>query len=245
MDPNDQDRSRPPTMVAPFGSTPPGLECLIPINKLMIVDNQNFGPMNPLGFKQYNILDPSGSFLFLCTETRELIRTECCCKERDTTSIRPWTIEAFNGQDTSILTGSRSPLKHCCCSMKYDCQVSFSSGLPLGGIYMVFKPFKDESTLKIVDASGTPVLRIKAQMHTGCEIFCPPRCHEFPVMTMDKQLCGMITWYSDSVLEPSRFGVEFPADLDVNLKALLIYATIMIEFYYVQSVRQHRRKGSI
>ncbi len=229
-------------MAASTGDTPQGLECLIPVNKLMIAEDQNFGPMNPRGFKRYHISDASGSRLFFCSETKELELQECCCKHRDITSKRPWTIETFNGQDTSILTGTRTKLKYgCCgCNMNYNTQVSFSSGLLLGGVYMAFKS-SDGSTLKIQDASGTLVLQIKGQMRIG-GIFSTQRCHEFPVMTMDNQLCGMITWYSASVREPSNFGAEFPADLDVKIKALLIYAIIMIEFYYVQSVRQHRRR---
>lgn len=240
MDPNeDEDESNPPSLVIPSGDCPPGLESLLFTNKLKVVEECAAG-MSFKTFKRYHILDGLGRRLYFCTETKELRRTECCCTSRDYSTTRPWTIDTFDGEETSVMTGSRNRMKTSCCFIKQNIKVS-SSGQLLGRINKVFKLYKDESTITIVDAKGTPVIIIKAKMHVG-GFWSSKRCHEFPILTPDKKECGMITWFSDSVWEPSNFGIEFQPELDVKIKALLIYATIMIEFSYVQAVRQHRRK---
>lgn len=231
-----------PAMVDSSGDSPPGLDCLILTNQLQIMEERDAGPITRKSFKRYHIFDALDNHLFFCTETKRLTRTDCWCyKRKDYTAIRPWTIEALNEeyQENSIMTGNRSRMKTSCCLVKQSTKIS-SFGQILGRIDQEIKLYKDESTLIIVDAKGTPVIQIKAHQYLG-GLFSTKRCHEFPMMNMDNKQCGKITWCSDSVWEPSSFGVEFSADLDVKIKALLIYATIMIEFSYVQAVRQHHR----
>ena len=89
----------------------------------------------------------------------------------------------------------------------------------------------------IKDASGNEVLKIKGPC---CMIKC---CNDidFEVLTLgeEEQPVGKITkqWtgaITELLTDADNFGVTFPMDLDVKIKATLLGALFLIDFMYFE-----------
>ena len=87
-----------------------------------------------------------------------------------------------------------------------------------------------------MDASRNDVLKIRGPC---CVIKC---CNDidFPVLTLDseeevgritKQWAGLLT---EAITDADNFGITFPMDLDVKVKATLLGALFLIDFMYFE-----------
>lgn len=225
----------PPGMVVAF-SPSGGLEYLIPTNRILILEARDFPSNHSTGYKQYHILDQEGRRILFAEENeRNLIPCCCCCSGRDEIN---WSIEMYNSQGISImngcrtLTSSRSSCKH----LNFNCQGS-AFGQLIGGILQSSENHCCQyatSIFTIVDGTGTPVFLIGNRHLTVVgNCCCGHSSWNFPLMTLNGDPIGVITTFDGpSDFANSKFGAEFPVDLDVKIKALLIYATIMIDYQY-------------
>ena len=87
----------------------------------------------------------------------------------------------------------------------------------------------------IRDASGNPVLKIEGP-------FCTWSCFgdvEFEVQSLEGQQVGKISkqWtglLKEAFTDADNFGVSFPLDLDVKIKATLLGAVFLIDFMFFE-----------
>jgi len=93
----------------------------------------------------------------------------------------------------------------------------------------------------VKDQTGEPVLRIEGP-------FCPCSCCgdvEFKVVSLDDQEVGMITkqWTGlgkEAFTDADNFGISFPLDLDVKVKATLLGALFLIDFMFFETQNQNQ-----
>ncbi len=221
-----------------------GLEYLIPTTRILILEARDFA-RDRWGYKYYNILDQEGHrILFAAENEKILVPCCCCCTRRD--SSGNWSIELYNSQGISIMSGCRTYTQCTCTHYACNCQVA-AFGQPIGGIFQssdrgCCKP--EVSTFTIVDGTGTPVVIIGDRIYKTIGNCCCGRTScSFPLMTINGDPIGTITTFeSAGDFANSKFGAEFPVNLDVKIKALLIYATIMIDYRYFDTPPQRSNK---
>ncbi len=145
--------------------------------------------------------------------------------------MRDWTLDMFNWQGRLVLSGSRTLTRATFGYLSWNCKVS-AFGQLIGEVDYTSHPKcqcgKATKTIhfKIVDGMGTPVLQIEIR-HVNKK--GEKASWNYPLMTMNGEEVGLITSY-DSNTGEFPTGTKFSGDLDVKIKALLIYATIMIDF---------------
>ena len=105
----------------------------------------------------------------------------------------------------------------------------------------------------IKDASGNDVLKIRGACRINkfwnnyCEQLDPllhndPLCYneDFEVLTLEEeQQIGKVTkqWagaFTEFITDADNFGITFPMDLDVKVKATLLTACFLIDFLYFE-----------
>ncbi|XP_014668740.1 PREDICTED: phospholipid scramblase 1-like [Priapulus caudatus] len=120
-------------------------------------------------------------------------------------------------------------------------QVSSPPGTIIGYVEQEWSVFVPKFRIK--NAAGDTILRISGP-------FCTFSCCgdvEFNVSSADgnhqvgrisKQWSGML---KETFTDSDNFGIQFPMDLDVNVKATLLGATFLIDFMFFE--QQGNKKG--
>lgn len=214
--------------VIPAG-VPPGLEYLIPTNQIIVQEIKDGIFFSSHTAKKYDIYDASGRRIFYATETSY----DGCCNS----SFRNWNIDIFDCMGQSVISGSRTGGGPC--ETNQLSVTSPQTGLNLGGV----AENRDliGTSWNILDGSGAPVLFLDAPIFSG-GIYEK----EFPLYTLDehRQQLGKITKkFTGMFAREDVFGVQLPVNLDVKIKAVMIYATFLIDFqFYEQEQNRSSRR---
>lgn len=149
---------------------------------------------------------------------------------------REFEMEITDNSGREVIHVDR-PLKcnSCCCFCCLQ-EVTVSSpisGEALGSISQQCH-FLNKPTFDIQDASGTKILQIEGPL---CPISC---CGDvnFKIFSNDEEI-GKITkqWtglLKEAYTDADNFGVTFPLDLDVKIKAVCLGAVFLIDFMYFE-----------
>lgn len=226
-----------PIPVIPNG-TPSGLEYLLPTTQVIIMEQREWGAMdhhNTVLGKQFHIVDSNGKRIYFAI----IIIAPC--------HFGTWTIIFHDMTGREVMSATHFMRGGCCCCCHcctlddgFDAKAMITD-TPLGGMVKISGRGCEHNTWNILDGDGTPVLVLNAPHH--CCRCCVLRT--FPFSTMDGQQCGQITSYNlGGVAHRSNFGVEFPADLAVQTKAVLIFAMIVLDRDYVSRPESERRRHS-
>ncbi|KAM3615568.1 uncharacterized protein V6R79_004259 [Siganus canaliculatus] len=220
-----------PTPDRPAGCHP-GLEYLTQIDQILIHQRTEMAEAI-LGWETnnvYTLKNNVGQQVFVATEENDLFTMQIWG------NIRPFTIHLHDNMAQEVLTVTR-PLKcgMCCfpcCLQKLE--VQSPPGNPIGYVEQNWHPFLPKFT--ILDSGRTPVLKIKGP-------FCDCSCMSdvtFEVTSLDgsavvgqisKQWSGLI---QETFTDADNFGISFPMDLDVKMKAVMIGACFLIDFMYFE-----------
>ncbi|CAL8104476.1 unnamed protein product [Orchesella dallaii] len=191
---------------------PPGLEYLVNNNGLIIEQQIEWGEGQRLYFAAENSDAVNIYFLGRC---------------------RPWNIIVLDLAGNTVLQGHRT--SSCCFYGLCDNEVTVMSGdgFVLGSITQ--KTTCCSAAFNIKDSEGNNVLLVEGP---PCSICCPSSATcfeaEFPIKTIESEdKIGRITkkfsgYVKEFHTEADTFCVDYPPDLHVNIKAVLIYATFMI-----------------
>ncbi|CAG2100280.1 unnamed protein product [Medioppia subpectinata] len=219
-----------PNIAIPI-NCPPGLEYLLSLDQLVIKQQiqivevfTSFEANN-----RYDIQNTLGqNVLFAAEETHCMTRN--CCRNR------PFEIRVVNIGQQEVMHLSR-PLRvdDCCC---FCCLHVMRVESPPGNI--IGQVIQDCHCLRpifhIENGSGVTVLRIVGPICTA-SICCNDI--KFDILAKDTNLkVGQIIkkygFFRDMMTNADIFGVQFPMDLDVRVKALLLAATFLIDFMYFE-----------
>lgn len=214
---------------------PPGLEYLTQIDQLLI--KQQVELLEAFtGFEtnnKYKILNSMGQQVYFATEDTDCCTRQCCGPGR------PFEMKILNNQQQEIVHLTR-PLR--CQSCLFPCclqeiEVQSPPGTVLG--YCAQEWSICIPKFAIQNADRETVLRIEGP-------FC--QCNlcgdvEFQVLSADgqnqvgrisKQWSGLV---KEAFTDADNFGITFPMDLDVKMKAVVLGACFLIDFMFFEKAQ--------
>ncbi|KAM3615391.1 uncharacterized protein V6R79_001419 [Siganus canaliculatus] len=199
---------------------PPGLEYLTQIDQILI--HQKPHPL--FSWKKNNVYfvkNSAGQQLFEAAEENDSFW-------QPSSRIRPFTIHMHDNSAREVLTMIRQ-IEFECCFCHDELEVQSPPGNPIGYVECNQHLFSQEFT--ILDGRRTPVLKIKRPSY-GCmsdTVFDVTSSDGFTVVgEIHKE------WRGFTFSTADHFGISFPMDLDVKIKAVLIGACFLIDFKYFE-----------
>ncbi|NXH31971.1 PLS2 scramblase, partial [Myiagra hebetior] len=205
---------------------PPGLEYLTQIDQVLI--HQQLELLEIVtGFEEnnkYELKNALGQRVYFAAEDNDCLTRNCCGPSR------PFTIRITDNLGREVITLQR-PLRCslCCCPCcLQELEVQAPPGKTIGYVVQNWHVCLPKFTIQ--DEKRTDILKI-----TGPCIVC--RCCEdvnFEVKSLDetstvgkisKQWTGLVR---EMFTDADHFGISFPMDLDVKMKAVMIGACFLI-----------------
>ncbi|XP_019699140.1 phospholipid scramblase 2 isoform X3 [Harpegnathos saltator] len=209
---------------------PSGLEYLMGLNYLFV--NQKIELLEAFtGFEtknRYAVTDMTGKPVFYVAEESGICSRLCLG------SARPCEFSVLDQNRREVFRMIR-PFRcdSCCCPCYLQVMEVYSDGRLLGSITQEWSLLRP--TFSIRDSSGNPVLIIKGPIIRFCiEVV-------FKVKSLDeKHNVGVIQkhWSGfgrEIFTDCDQFGVQFPQDLDVKIKAVLLGACFLLDFMYFEN----------
>lgn len=213
-------------------SIPRGLEYLTMIDQLLV--KQKIELLEAfVGFEtnnKYTIKNNMGQHVYYAVEENDLCTRNCLG------ASRPFEISIMDNQRSEVMRIYR-PFRcsSCCCPcFLQEIEIYSANRQLLGSVTQDWSIFFPKYTIR--NGAGEAVLRIDGP-------FCPfSMCGdvEFEVLSLDRSTkVGKITkqWSGlmrEMFTDTDYFGVTFPMDLDVNIKAVLLAATFLIDYMYFE-----------
>lgn len=225
-----------PTPVRPAGC-PPGLEYLTQIDQLLVHQRVNVFEI-VAGWEMNNVYivkNSMGQQVFVATEENDIFTMQACGP------ARPFTIHLHDNVGQQVLTLTR-PLR--CSSCCFPCclqelEVQSPPGNPIGYVEQNWHPALPKFT--ILNEMREPQLKIKGPC-------CDCRCMSdvvFEVTSLDESaVVGQISkqwggFMQEGFTDADNFGISFPMDLDVKIKAVMVGACFLIDFMFFENKPQH------
>ncbi|XP_023223588.1 phospholipid scramblase 2-like isoform X2 [Centruroides sculpturatus] len=220
-----------PVPAAPV-NCPPGLEYLTMIDQLLV--HQQVELLEAfIGFEsanKYEVKNSVGQKVYFAAEDNDCLTRNCCGP------MRPFDMKILNNFGNEVLHLNR-PLRcdSCwfpCCLQKME--VSSPPGTVIGYVTQEWSILVPK--FRIENAAGDSVLRIEGPFCT----FSICGDVEFKVLSNDgstevgkisKQWTGFV---KETFTDTDNFGISFPMDLDVKIKAVLLGACFLIDFMFFE-----------
>jgi len=229
----------PPSFAPPISYIgPPGLEYLAMVDQLII--KQQVELLEAFtGFEtqnKYKVLNSIGQDVFFAKEDTDCCNRQCCGPGRS------FDMNILNNQMLEVLHLHRPLRCQACCfpCCLQELEVQSPPGTTIGTVEQQWSIFHPRFVIK--DHNGEPVLKI-----TGP--FCVCECCsdvDFEITTVgdNEQIIGKISkqWSGlgkEVFTDADNFGINFPMDLDVKVKATLLGATFLIDFMYFEKQDQN------
>ncbi|XP_022085440.1 phospholipid scramblase 1-like [Acanthaster planci] len=225
---------------AKIDGVPNGLEYLTEIDQLLIHQQiEVFEALTNIETKnRYAVKNTMGQQVFFAYEESGVWMRVCCQSER---GFVLHVVDNF-GQEVIRIERPFKCWAGCCWCANVDCcswevNVESPPGYRIGRIRQcqsAWKPYFD-----IFDASDNTVLKIGGPC-CACQQVCCRSDVEFNVFSAEggievgkitKQWGGMVKEY---LTEADNFGVSFPQDLDVKMKAVMVAAAFLIDFMFFE-----------
>ncbi|CAG0917882.1 unnamed protein product [Notodromas monacha] len=220
---------------------PRGLEYLTHVDQLLI--HQKIELLEAFtGFEtanKYTIKNTLGQKVYYAAEKSD------CCTRNICGPIRPFDMKIYDLNKQEVLIFNR-PLRcdSClcfCCLQKMD--VYASPGDFLGSIEQTWSIIHPRYVIK--DAAGNPVLKMAGPCCTWSlcgdvefEIFSESTGES--VGKISKQWSGLA---KEMFTDADNFGISFPLDLDVRMKAVLLGAVFLIDFMFFEQQNNKENDG--
>ncbi|EDV26177.1 uncharacterized protein TRIADDRAFT_24205 [Trichoplax adhaerens] len=225
----------PPPSIA---GCPPGLEYLTQIDQLLIHQLVELLELftNWETHNRYMVKNSMGQQVYFAAEQNDCLTLQCCGP------LRSFEMSICDNNNREIIHLVRPLRCSCCCCpcCLQELEVQSPPGTPIGYIEQQWSVIFPE--FKILDANRNPVLRIKGP-------FCPCSCFgdvnfevlplegETPVGKITKQWSGFL---KEAYTDADNFGITFPMDLDVKIKATLLGAVFLIDFMFFEDNQNNR-----
>jgi len=225
-------------------NVPPGLEALLQVDHLLVKQKVELLETF-LGFEgknKYKIMDSAGQEIFKAKEDND------CCTRNCLGANRPFDMEIKepHGSENEIIHLYR-PLR--CTSCLCPCflqqlEVYSPPGTLVGSVEQEWSICAPKYSIK--DAQGNVALIIEGPICTtticGSDV-------EFEVMSPDGQSnVGKISkqwsgFLKEAFTDADIFGINFPVDLDVKMKAVLLGACMLIDFNFFEKTGNKDNDG--
>ncbi|XP_015342456.1 phospholipid scramblase 1 isoform X1 [Marmota marmota marmota] len=211
---------------------PPGLEYLTQIDQILV--HQQVELLEVLtGFEtnnKYEIKNSLGQRVYFAVEEND------CCTRNCFGSARPFTLKVLDNLGREVITLHR-PLacSSCCCPCcLQEIEVQAPPGIPIGYVIQNWHPCLPKFTIQ--NEKREDVLKI-----TGPCVVCSC-CSDvdFEIKSLDEEsLVGKISkhwtgFLREAFTDADNFGIQFPLDLDVKMKAVMLGACFLIDFMFFE-----------
>ncbi|XP_075821117.1 phospholipid scramblase 2 [Microtus pennsylvanicus] len=219
---------------------PPGLEYLIHIDHILI--HQQFEFVEAiLGFEtanKYKIQNQLGQKVYYAVEESNFFTRNCCGDSRS------FSMRILDNSGHEVILLNR-PLRcsscFCpCCLQKIEVQAP--PGVTIGYVVQTWHPCLP--TFTVQNEKNQAVLKIAGPCITcsfGGNI-------DFEIMSLDEKIViGRISkhwsgFLKELLTDVDSFGIQFPLDLDVKMKAVMLGACFLIDFMFFETGRGQRPK---
>uniref|UniRef100_A0A4X1T4A4 Phospholipid scramblase n=1 Tax=Sus scrofa TaxID=9823 RepID=A0A4X1T4A4_PIG len=225
----------------PPANCPPGLEYLTQIDQLLI--HQQIELLEVLtGFEtnnKYEIKNSLGQRIYFAAEDTDCCTRNCCGPSR------PFTMRILDNMGREVITLER-PLR--CTSCCFPCclqeiEIQAPPGIPVGYVTQTWHPCLPRFTVQ--NERREDVLKI-----TGPCVVCSCCADiDFEIKSLDdKYVVGKISkqWSGlvrEMFTDVDNFGIQFPLDLDVKMKAVMLGACFLIDFMFFEMTRGDLKSG--
>ncbi|KAG7457140.1 hypothetical protein MATL_G00243430 [Megalops atlanticus] len=211
---------------------PPGLEYLTQIDQLIVNQKVELAEAI-LGWEtnnKYMIKNSVGQQVFYAAEEND------CCNRQFCGPLRSFVLHVQDNFGQEVITITR-PLRcgSCCCPCcLQELEVQSPPGIPVGYVVQDWHLYLPKFTIQ--NERKEPVLKIVGP-------FCPCKCCadvNFEVKSLDETaMVGRITkqwtgFLREACTDADNFGIEFPMDLDVKMKAVMLGACFLIDFMFFE-----------
>ncbi|XP_055607416.1 phospholipid scramblase 1 isoform X1 [Uranotaenia lowii] len=227
-------------MTIPQGipNCPPGLEYLTSIDQLLV--KQKVELLEAFtGFEtanKYTVKNTLGQKVYWAAEDTDCCTRNCCGP------ARPFDMKILDFYQNEVMHLNR-PLR--CQSCCFPCclqtlEVSAPPGNVIGTVEQDWSIFTPQFSLK--DTAGNTVLKIEGP----CCTFSICGDVEFKVVTTNGDQVGKISkqWSGlarEAFTDADHFGINFPMDLDVRMKATLLGALFLIDYMFFEKSGNNER----
>lgn len=221
-----------PAPLRPAGC-PPGLEYLTQIDQLLVHQKVELAEVL-LGWEsnnKYLVKNTLGQQVFYVAEENDCCNRNCCGP------LRSFVLHIQDNMGQEVITLTR-PLRCgsclCPCCLQ-ELEVQSPPGTPIGYVVQSWHPYLPKYTIQ--NEKKQDVLKIVGPC---CTFKC---CSDvnFEVLSMDETAAvGRINkqwtgYLQEAFTDADNFGIKFPLDLDVKIKAVLLGACFLIDFMFFEN----------
>ncbi|XP_015587207.1 phospholipid scramblase 1 [Cephus cinctus] len=218
---------------------PAGLEYLMALDTIFV--EQQIDRLEALTgwekLNKYMVKDARGQVIYRVKEESSAC-SRCCFG-----NMRPFDMKIVDSSMREVIRLSRPyRFDSCLCPCFLQEMDVFTGDTKLGSVVQNWSPFYPSYSIN--DLSENTILTIEGPM---C-IFCPCYDVNFKVLSSDgKHQVGRISkkwsgFVQELFTDADIFGISFPIDLDVKVKALLLASCLLIDFMYFENSGIARRR---
>ena len=214
-------------------NVPPGLEYLTVMDKLFIKQKVELLEAF-IGFEtnnKYTIKAGTGHDLFYAVEDVDCCTRNCCG------SSRPFDMRIFDINQREVIHLDRALGCDCCCC--FCCLQNMTISTPPGTVvgYVKQNCSLCKPSFRIENADEETELVIDGPCCTcslcgSVEFQVMSRDGEVEVGKISKEWSGLAREY---FTDADTFGISFPVDLDVKMKAVMLGACFLIDYMYFET----------
>ncbi|XP_069329229.1 phospholipid scramblase 1-like isoform X2 [Eulemur rufifrons] len=188
---------------------------------------------------KYEIKNSLGQRVYFAVEDNDFCTRNCCGPSR------PFTLRIIDNMGKEVITLTR-PLR--CSSCCFPCclqelEIQAPPGVPVGYVIQNWHPCLPKFTIQ--NEKREDVLKIAGP----CVVCSCCADIDFEVKSLDEQIVvGKISkqWSGllrEAFTDADNFGIQFPLDLDVKMKAVMIGACFLIDFMFFEKTGNREQRS--
>ncbi|KAM9717987.1 phospholipid scramblase 2-like [Menidia menidia] len=222
---------------------PPGLEYLTQIDQILI--HQKVELLEAfIGFEtnnQYEIKNSLGQKIYKAKEKNDCCTRNCCG------SLRSFDMKIKDNMDREVIRLIR-PFRcvSCCCPCcLQEMEVQAPPGTTVGYVQQDWHPFLPK--FSILGANKETLMKLEGPCFAcNCcgdvNFELKTKDGDQPIGRISKQWSGLL---KEVFTDTDNFGIQFPLDLDVKMKAVLMGACFLIDFMFFEKVGEANQRSSV
>ncbi|XP_070849152.1 phospholipid scramblase 2-like [Chaetodon trifascialis] len=222
---------------------PPGLEYLVQIDQILI--HQKVELLEAfIGFEtnnQYDIKNSLGQKIYKAKEKNDCCTRNCCG------SLRSFDMKIKDNMDREVIRLIR-PFRcaSCCCPCcLQEMEVQAPPGTTIGYIKQDWHPFLPRFSIQ--GANKETVMKLEGPCFAcNCcgdvNFELKSKDGKKPIGRISKQWSGLL---KEVFTDTDNFGIQFPLDMDVKMKAVLMGACFLIDFMFFEKVGEANQRSTV
>ncbi|KAA8579129.1 hypothetical protein FQN60_007249 [Etheostoma spectabile] len=228
----------PAPAAVPVG-VPPGLEYLTQIDQILI--HQKVELLEAIiGFEtnnQYEIKNSLGQKIYKAKEKNDCCTRNCCG------SLRSFDMKIKDNMDREVIRLIR-PFRcvscWCPCCLQ-EMEVQAPPGTTIGYVKQDWHPCLPKFSIQ--GANKETLMKLEGPCFAcNCCGDLKSKDGETPIGRISKQWSGLL---KEVFTDTDNFGIQFPLDLDVKMKAVLMGACFLIDFMFFEKVGDANQRSTV